>query len=97
MKDVDFEKLEADIVSGNNDAVAETIAGFYESDLTPAERGEIMLNYAMISARVKTKINQNYLAILNGIIADLKLVDQLEREAGEKIDLDDIRKRIQDA
>ncbi|PIS07649.1 hypothetical protein COT78_03045 [Candidatus Berkelbacteria bacterium CG10_big_fil_rev_8_21_14_0_10_43_13] len=95
MKQIDFDKLEQDIVAGNKDAASDMLVSFFDSDLTPQERGEIMLNFAMIYARVKTKINQAYLESLEATLSDLKLVDQLEREGNEKVDLDDIRKRIQ--
>ncbi len=97
MKQVNFDQLEKDIVAGNKDAVADTIVGFFDSELTSQERGEIMLNFAMIYAQVKTELNKEYLEALEATLADLKLVDQLEREGKEKVDLDDIRKRILDA
>lgn len=97
MKDINFEQLEKDLTDGNKDAAATTLTGFFESDLTREERGQILLNFAMIYAKVKTKLNADRLEYLQGILSDLKLVDQLEREGKEGADLDEIRKRIQDS
>lgn len=97
MKQVNFDQLEKDIVAGNKDAVADTLVSFFDSELTSQERGEIILNFAMIYAQVKTALNKEYLEALEATLSDLKLVDRLEREGGEKVNLDDIRKRIQDS
>jgi len=97
MKQVDFKKLESDLAANDKQAIKQTLVEFFSSELTPEERGAILVNFTLVYARMKNQIQEQYLEMLNEALEDLKTVNELERAAGEEVDLEAVRKKINEA
>jgi hypothetical protein len=95
-KEFDYTKLTAALEENRMDEAKTIIDDFFNTELTPEDRGAILVNLALIQARIQKQLNDEYLPLLQATISGLKEIDSIEKENEKEIDIDAIRKQIRE-
>ncbi len=92
----DAEKLEKLMGEEKWDEARQMLEDFFAVEMTPAEKGAIYTNMAMVYMKVMNKINEQYEKALDDAIDVLKEINKTEGEVLDNINIHNIRKQIQE-
>jgi hypothetical protein len=96
MADIDTQKLEKLMEEQKWDEARQMLEDFFASEMTPEEKGAIYTNMAMVYMKVMNRINEQYEQALDDALMVLKDINNTEREVLDAININKIRKQIQE-
>jgi hypothetical protein len=96
MSNIDNEKLEKLMEEQKWDEARQMLEDFFASEMTAEEKGAVYVNMAAIYMKVMNKINEQYESALDDALMVLKDINNTEREVLDAININKIRKQIQE-
>ncbi|MFA7253448.1 MAG: hypothetical protein WC107_02750 [Patescibacteria group bacterium] len=94
MANFDYTRLEQLQDAGDWAGAKAMIKGFFETEVTAGDIGEVYARLSIAYIRVSNEINQKYSQFLAATLDALKKVDQAKNENDKQIDIEAVRNQI---